>query len=80
MISLLVLVLVLGIIGELFVPTLPLDIPRREFGLYSWLALLQSQARGIARIPWTSTNWSFTYRSCDLRRPMTSRNSSPWIN
>jgi len=37
------LVLVLGIIGELFVPTLPLNIPRRGFGAYSWLALLQSQ-------------------------------------
>jgi len=26
------------------VPKLPLNVPRREFGLYSWLALFQSQA------------------------------------
>ena len=46
-----VLILILGIIGELFVPTLPFDLPRREFGVYSWLALLRSQARGFSRIP-----------------------------
>lgn len=43
LISLPVLVFILGIIGELFVPTLPLGIPRRGFGIYSWLALFQSQ-------------------------------------
>ncbi|KAF9778318.1 hypothetical protein BJ322DRAFT_492827 [Thelephora terrestris] len=43
LIGLPILVLLLGIIGELFVPTLPLDIPRRGFGVYSWLALFQSQ-------------------------------------
>jgi len=42
------LVLILGIIGELFVPTLPLNIPRRGFGVYSWLALLQSQVQDSA--------------------------------
>ena len=45
------LVLVLGIIGELFVPVLPLNIPRREFGVYSWLALFQAQARWIRFVP-----------------------------
>ena len=43
-----ILVWILGVIGELFVPTLPLDTPRREFGIYSWLALFQSQARGLS--------------------------------
>lgn len=43
LIALLILILVLGIVGELFVPTLPLNIPQREFGVYSWLALFQSQ-------------------------------------
>jgi len=45
LIALPALVLILGTIGELFVPTLPLGIPRREFGVYSWLALFKSQAR-----------------------------------
>jgi len=44
----LVLVLILGTIGELFVPALPFGVPRREFGIYSWLALLQSQACGLS--------------------------------
>jgi len=43
MVAPLVAILILGIIGELFVPTLPHNIPRRAFGTYSWLALLQSQ-------------------------------------
>jgi len=43
LISLPMLVLLLGTIGELFVPTLPFNIPRRGFGVYSWLALFQSQ-------------------------------------
>ena len=43
LIALPALVLILGTIGELFVPTLPLNVPRREFGVYSWLALFQSQ-------------------------------------
>ena len=30
---------VLEVIGELLVPTLPFDIPRRGFGVYGWLAL-----------------------------------------
>ena len=46
-----VLLWILGTVGELFVPTLPLDIPRREFGVYSWLALFQSQARRLSRVP-----------------------------
>jgi len=45
LIGLLVLVMILGVTGELFVPTLPLDIPRRDFGVYSWLALFRSQVR-----------------------------------
>lgn len=44
------LVLILGIIGELFVPTLPLNIPRRGFGVYSWMALLQSQVQDSAML------------------------------
>ena len=45
LIGLLVLVMILGTLGELFVPTLPLDIPQRGFGVYSWLALFKSQVR-----------------------------------
>ena len=42
------LIWILGIIGELFVPRLPLGIPRREFGgIYGWLALFRSQVRGL---------------------------------
>jgi len=41
------LVWILGIIGELFVPALPFNTPRRKFGLYSWLALFRFQARGL---------------------------------
>jgi len=69
------LVLILGTIGELFVPTLPLDIPRREFGVYSWLALFQSQARGLSRVRCTRANRTPPFRSCNLRRPMTSLSS-----
>lgn len=43
LIGLPMLVLLLGIIGELFVPTLPLNVPRRGFGVYSWLTLFHSQ-------------------------------------
>jgi len=32
------------------VPKLPLNIPRREFGVYSWLALFQSQVCGFGRV------------------------------
>ncbi|KAF9645600.1 hypothetical protein BDM02DRAFT_490337 [Thelephora ganbajun] len=49
LIGLPMLILILGIIGELFVPTLPLNVPRRGFGVYSWLALLQSQVRVAVR-------------------------------
>ena len=71
----LLLILFLGIIGELFVPALPRNIPRREFGVYSWLALFQSQARVLSRVPRTRTNWSLTFRSCDSRQLATLRNS-----
>ena len=50
LIGLPILVWVLGVIGELFVPTLPFDIPRREFGVYSWLALFRSQVRQICSV------------------------------
>jgi len=50
LIGLSILIWTLGIIGELFVPKLPLNIPRREFGVYSWLALFQSQARELRRV------------------------------
>ena len=56
LLSLPVLILILGIIGELFVPILPLNIPRREFGVYSWVALLRSQARGLSCTPCTRAN------------------------
>jgi hypothetical protein len=36
--------LVLGIIAATFTPRLPLNVPRREFGMYSWLAVLQGDA------------------------------------
>jgi len=70
----LLLILIMGIIGELFVPTLPLNIPRREFGVYSWLALFQSQARGFS-VPCTTANRTLTFRSSDSRRLMNSISS-----
>ena len=67
------LVLVLGIVGELFVPTLPLNIPRRGFGVYSWLALLQSEVRRFDRIPNAGVNLPETSsRNYDLRWQTTS--------
>ena len=81
MVALLVLVLTLGTIGELFVPVLPLNIPRRGFGLYSWLALFKSRARGLGRVPCISANQMSIFRSCNLRRPTTSvslRASTNW--
>jgi hypothetical protein len=36
--------LVLGIIAGMLTPRLPLSVPRREFGMYSWLAVLQGDA------------------------------------
>jgi len=56
LISLPILVWILGIVGELFVPTLPLNIPRREFGIYSWLALFYSQVCGLSRVPCVRVN------------------------
>ena len=38
--------LLLGVIAGLFVPALPCDIPRRGFGLFSWVAALQGQELG----------------------------------
>jgi len=38
------------------VPTLPLNIPRREFGVYSWLALFKSQACRLSCVPHTRAN------------------------
>ena len=38
--------LVLGVLAGLFVPALPLDIPRRGFGLFSWVAVLHGQELG----------------------------------
>ena len=80
LISLPILVWILGVIGELFVPTLPLNIPRRGFGVYSWLALFQSQVRESSRVSCTSSNWPLAFRSCDLRRLMNSRSSPPSMN
>ena len=56
LVSLLLLILFLGTIGELFVPTLPFDVPRREFGLYSWLALFQAQVWSGGRVQRAGTN------------------------
>ena len=75
LVSLLVPVLIMGIIGELFVPVLPLNVPRREFGVYSWVALLRSQARGLGCIPCTRANRPLTFRSCNSRQAMSSRSS-----
>lgn len=33
----------LGVIAAFFLPRLPLDVPRRGFGLFSWIAVLQGQ-------------------------------------
>jgi len=38
--------LVLGALAGLFVPALPLDIPRRGFGLFSWVAVLHGRELG----------------------------------
>ena len=38
--------LALGALAGLFVPALPLDIPRRGFGLFSWVAVLHGQELG----------------------------------
>ena len=38
--------LFLGALAGLFVPALPLDIPRRGFGLFSWVAVLRGQELG----------------------------------
>jgi len=75
LVALLVLIWALGTIGGLFVPKLPLNIPRREFGLYSWLALFQSQACELRHVLYPRANWTSTFRSCNLRRLMTSINS-----
>jgi len=68
LVSLPILIWTLGTLGELFVPTLPLNVPRREFRVYSWLALFQSQARGLSSIPSTKANRSLPFRNCDWRR------------
>jgi len=38
--------LLLGVLAGFFVPALPLDIPRRGFGLFSWVAVLHGQELG----------------------------------
>jgi len=38
--------LLLGALAGLFVPTLPFDIPRRGFGLFSWVAVLHGRELG----------------------------------
>jgi len=66
--GLLLLTLILGIVGELFVPTLPLNIPRRDFGVYSWLALFWSRARGLSRVSRTRADRLLAFRNCNLRQ------------
>ena len=58
-----ILIWILGVIGELFVPVLPLNIPRREFGLYSWLMLLKSPVRGLSCVPRKRANQLLPFRS-----------------
>ena len=65
-------VLILGIIGELFKPALPFNIPQRGFGVYSWLVLLQSQACGLGHVPYARANWTLRFRGYGLRRLMSS--------
>ena len=65
-IAALVVIWVLGTIGELFVPTLPLNIPRREFGVYSWLALFKSQACGLSCVPRTRANRSLIIQELEF--------------
>jgi len=38
--------LLLGVLAGFLVPALPFDIPRRGFGLFSWVAALQGQELG----------------------------------
>jgi len=38
--------LLLGALAGLFVPALPFDVPRRGFGLFSWVAVLHGQELG----------------------------------
>ena len=38
--------LLLGFLAGFFVPVLPFDIPRRGFGLFSWVAVLHGQELG----------------------------------
>jgi len=40
--------LLLGALAGLFVPALPFDIPRRDFGLFSWVAVMYGQELGRA--------------------------------
>ena len=69
------LVWILGIIGELFVPILPFNVPRREFGVYSWLALFQYQARGFSSVTCARLNYQWPFRSCDLKQLTSSASS-----
>jgi len=76
LIGLSVLIWTLGIIGELFVPGLPFDIPRREFGVYSWLALFRSQVCGLSGVPcMLRANWPLAHRSCNSSQLVTSLSS-----
>ena len=47
-------------------PTLPLNIPRREFGVYSWLALFKSQACGLSCVPHTGANRSLIIQELEF--------------
>ena len=70
-----ILVWVLGMIGELFVPTLPFDLPRRGFDVYSWLALFHFRVRGLGRVPCIRAKRPSTFRNCGLRRLTRSKSS-----
>ena len=67
LIGLPMMVLLLGLIGELFVPRLPFNVPRRGFGLYSWLALFQSEVRAPGLLKGSTNNPPLMRRNCDSR-------------
>lgn len=55
MVIILAVILVIGLVAGICVPVLPFEIPRRGFGLYSWIALLKSQ---VCYIPCSRRSWN----------------------
>lgn len=48
-------VLVLGVVAGLFVPRLPMSVPRRGFELYSWMAAFYSKELIIDQVDQTES-------------------------